>query len=441
MCLQDLLDSSQINLARGDFKRKHLSSPLMKEFLDTHCILDPYKIEVYKGCWHTQLCALKAAHMGQLPENEVDHLYSTFQCKFGCPPPKTPAFVFANMHEVPRPKKCMGVSKYETFEDTYGTPTPLDLPPLKPGEAREIAPPGLLDKEKVQGVITCTSCKRLRCVYVKMKLSAVTNGAPRGCTLKDVLNEMIEANGSSYTCGSDLDLSGFEGSLSGLCRPFVRVKLDCSQHVELQLYSSCFLPKTVTSKICGYCGEEGSYREMESEASLLLPVCDPCLAQHKKSRPSGRKVPRFDRSGMREHATQAAMRREGQVQSANAVAEARPPPQKRQRPTHLLEEDGEVRDQGGGGASHRGEESGEESGGSESGVDDDEEPNYFVKKIHGVRFRYRRLEFNIEWENFPSPEHFTWEPIKNLPNDMDKIVAFKESWIACGKDWPQGGRI
>lgn len=127
------------------------------------------------------------------------------------------------MHEVPRPKKAPGIAKYESFEDTYGTPTPIDLPPLKPDAAKEIAPPGVLDKDKVQGTIKCTWCKRLRCVYVKMKLSAVVNGAPIGCTLKDVLDQMIEANSSHYSCGADLDLRGYE-ALTGLCRPYVRLK-------------------------------------------------------------------------------------------------------------------------------------------------------------------------------------------------------------------------
>lgn len=168
-----------------------MSSPRLKEFIETHCILDPYKIEVYKGCWHSQLCSLKAANFGELPEDKVEDLYSTFSCKFGCPPPITPANIFVNMHEVPRPKKAPGVAKYESFDDTYGTPTPINLPELKPGATRELAPPGVLDKEKIQGTIMCTYCKRHRCVYVKMKLSAVTNGAPRGCTLKDVLDQAI----------------------------------------------------------------------------------------------------------------------------------------------------------------------------------------------------------------------------------------------------------
>lgn len=43
---QEFLPLANQTMTRGDFKRKHLSSPLLKEFIDTHCIMDPYKIEV-----------------------------------------------------------------------------------------------------------------------------------------------------------------------------------------------------------------------------------------------------------------------------------------------------------------------------------------------------------------------------------------------------------
>lgn len=218
------------------------------------------------------------------------------------------------MHEVPRPKRT-GTSSYDSFEDTYGKPTPIDLPPLKPGANVELAPQGVLDKEKVQAVIKCTWCSRLRCVYVKAKLSAITQGAAPQCNLKHMLDDPIDANKGTYTCGADLDIEGF-GALSGVCRPYVRLKLDCSQHMELQLYSSKILPRAEAERICGYCGEEGSRREAEDETSEVLPVCQPCYEQHRKARPSGRHAPRFDRSGQRVQRAALARSREAQVQAA-----------------------------------------------------------------------------------------------------------------------------
>lgn len=415
----------QANLWRGEFQRKHLAAPLLQEFMQTHCILDPYKIEIYKGCWHQKLCCLKAANFGELPECEVEQLYSEFQCKFGCPPPKTPASVFVGMHEVPRPSKASGMAKYQSFEDTYGKSTPLDLPPLKPGAAQESAPPGVLDKDKVQGTIACTSCGRLRCVYVKMKLSAVTRGAPSGCTLKDVLSQALDANSGSYTCGADLDLQGFE-ALQGLFRPYVRLKLDCSQHIELQLYSSAILPRAVSAKICGYCGEEGAYQEGNDEAVPLLPVCQPCFDQHKKARPTGRQVGRFDRSGMRQRHGEASRAREENVQSARDQAQQmNPPPPKRARqessatasgssssePTH--EEPTDVR------TTNHNEETIDEAVEDDDNESEEEdegagEADYLVKKIHKVRLMKRRMEYLIEWEGYPAEEHYTWEPSAHL---------------------------
>lgn len=66
----------------------------------------------------------------------------------------------------------------------------------------------------------------------------------------------------------------------------------------------------------------------------------------------------------------------------------------------------------------------------------DEDPSYFVEKIHDVRHAHRRLEFLIEWEDFPNREDFTWEPMANLPNDKDKIADFKAAYLESGKVWP-----
>lgn len=65
------------------------------------------------------------------------------------------------------------------------------------------------------------------------------------------------------------------------------------------------------------------------------------------------------------------------------------------------------------------------------------EPNYYLKAIHDLRVRSRRIQFLVEWQDFPDPENFTWEPRNHLPNDKDAITAFKEKWIQEGKKWPK----
>lgn len=78
---QEFLPPTDQDLQRGEFKRKHLSSPMLKEFIETHCILDPYKMEVYKGCWQLQLKALKAANGGNLPTDKVGCWDGTSSCR------------------------------------------------------------------------------------------------------------------------------------------------------------------------------------------------------------------------------------------------------------------------------------------------------------------------------------------------------------------------
>lgn len=434
--------------------------------------MDPYKIEVYKSCWIDQLKAIRAANLGELPEDKVAELYGTFRCKFGCPPPEIPAAVFVDQCEVPRPKMT-GASKYDSFEDTYGKDTPLHLPPLKAGAVAEIAPPGVLDKVKVQGTIACTFCKRLRCVYVKTKLDAATAGAAPGCNLSHMLAAAIEVNETSYSCGADLDLDGFP-ALVGIYRPYVRLKLDCSSHVEIQLYSSKILPPWVTDKICGFCGEEGQYAECEGEATPLLPVCQPCLEQHGKSRASGRARSRFDRSGQRSRNAAASQRRQSQVEATRARAQAQQQVPAQAGPSHTCEPDPDDFDVSTGADQEHLEQQehpnaarkrqrraavvaysdssdGDEEGdavGSEVGDDDEVEgesgdsehdvEDYVVKAIHSVRARRSTLEFLVEWEDYPSEEHFTWEPTRNLPGHKDKLQQFKEHWVnELNKSWPR----
>ncbi|KAL1514963.1 hypothetical protein AB1Y20_004039 [Prymnesium parvum] len=273
---------------------------LLKEFQKTHCILDPYKVEVFKGCWHAKLRALKAENDGELPDDKVAELYANYKCKFGCPPPRTPASVFVDMFEVPRPKMT-GAGKYDSFEATYGTPTPLDLPPLKPGATKEIAPPGVFEKDKVQGTIPCVSCARMRCVYVKTKLSP---------TSMAILLEALEVNKSSYSCVPNANNHQDRASAGRK-----RMVEDSSEEDE------------------GFSAEE----------------------------------------------------------------------------EELLQED----------------------------CDEPDEPEFFLKTVHDVRLSGRRLEYLVEWEDWPNVEDFTWEPTAHLPGHKDLLHEFKSKWISEGKPWPR----
>ena len=195
--IKQLLSPAEQRLQRGDIKRQHLASAKLKRFMDTHMDVDPYKLEVDKKCWRNRFLALRNECGGELPNDKVAEVLATFKCEFGCPPPVTPICVFIDMHPVPRPKVVVG-GRYDTFENTYGTygtPTPVDLPPLK-GEINneEIAPSGVLEKKNVQGVVRCVGCLRFRCVYAKTQLSRSKAFDGATATLADVLVDMLDAN-------------------------------------------------------------------------------------------------------------------------------------------------------------------------------------------------------------------------------------------------------
>ena len=314
--IKPLLAPSEQNLKRGDIKRKHLASEKLKRLLDTHCTRDAYKIELDKTCWRSQLRALRIAHDGELPAEKVAELFSTFKCEFGCPPPTMPVDEFIDMHPVPRPKSSAG-GKYLSFEETYGTSTPLDLPPINIDKVVELAPQGVLTKEKAQGTIRCTRCSKLRCVYVKNmldRMKALPTNAQSALTLEDMMVDMIDAN-AMYSCGADLDLTGYD-MLTGNSRPYVRLKLDCSSHMELQLYTSSVLSSAEADAICGFCGEDGRRVQPDTEAAPLLPICSRCEMQHKEGR-GMRGATRFDRGEQRIAQQRAAKHR---AAAAHAVA-------------------------------------------------------------------------------------------------------------------------
>ena len=99
-----------------------------------------------------------------------------------------PIMDFIDMHPVPRPKIVNG-GKYDTFESTYGTQTPLNLPPLNGDSTEELAPSGVLVKNNVQATIRCVTCRRLRCIYVKTVLARAKAFEGTQTTLQDMLLE------------------------------------------------------------------------------------------------------------------------------------------------------------------------------------------------------------------------------------------------------------
>jgi len=63
-------------------------------------------------------------------------------------------------------------------------------------------------------------------------------------------------------------------------------------------------------------------------------------------------------------------------------------------------------------------------------------------KIHAAKMgRHEKkrkvvLLFQVEWEEFPDPISFTWEPRENLSGYAALVDAFVDAWKADGKPWP-----
>jgi len=300
-------------LHRGDMTRKMLSEGRLKQFIDTHVVADPYKLEITKECWRQQLIKLRNDHAGELPAAAVERLYLTFKCPFGCPPPMTDPIIFVDMHNVPRPRQKAGCNKYDDFDECFGQPTPSVLPPLQEGEITELATSTVLQKEKARSIILCSDCSKPRVVYVDARPSSVMTN--NGRTSADDLADMLSENKESFTCGNDLDLTGFK--FSERTRPWVRVKLSCSSLPESQLFSSTVLSEENRAKTCGWCGLlEGQRAPEDGEATIPLPVCGPCLVQLKKGRSSGK--PKMDRGGRRASEATAATARATDISVAQS---------------------------------------------------------------------------------------------------------------------------
>ena len=121
-----------------------------------------------------------------------------------------------------------------------------------------------------------------------------------------MLGDLIEANKSRFICGADIDINDWP--LVGDNRPFVRLKLNCSSPVEVQIYNSGILGEAA-NKICGYCGEDGERRPIVGETSIMLPCCDLCFTEKGVARSSGRNIVKNQIAGRRVERESAAKSR------------------------------------------------------------------------------------------------------------------------------------
>jgi hypothetical protein len=81
-------------------------------------------------------------------------------------------------------------------------------------------------------------------------------------------------------------------------------------------------------------------------------------------------------------------------------------------------------------------------GSDDSDDDSDASEEYVPKVIHAAKMgrpvnKRKAVElFQVEWEDFPDPISFTWEPRENLSGYAALVDAFVDAWKAAGKAWP-----
>jgi len=195
----------------------------------------------------------------------------------------------------------------------------------------------------------------------------------------------------------------------------------------------------------------------------------------------GRIAARFDRGGMRQERAQAAQRRHDQIQAtqnrveaaqnsrgtppappANTINNVAPRPTPTGQATTVEGQDAGTgvpprpptlavpnannhQDRASAGRKRMVEDSSEEDEGFsaeeeellQEDCDEPDEPEFFLKTVHDVRLSGRRLEYLVEWEDWPNVEDFTWEPTAHLPGHKDLLHEFKSKWISEGKPWPR----
>jgi hypothetical protein len=87
-------------------------------------------------------------------------------------------------------------------------------------------------------------------------------------------------------------------------------------------------------------------------------------------------------------------------------------------------------------------ESSGDDGSDDSDDDSDASEEYVPKAIHGAKMgrpanKRKAVElFQVEWEDFPDPISFTWEPRENLSGYVALVDAFVDAWRADGNPWP-----
>jgi Chromo (CHRromatin Organisation MOdifier) domain len=60
----------------------------------------------------------------------------------------------------------------------------------------------------------------------------------------------------------------------------------------------------------------------------------------------------------------------------------------------------------------------------------EEDDVFAVERVHNDRVRRGRREYHVEWEHYPDPREWTWEPANKLFDENgDEYIEVKNYWL------------
>ena len=165
--------------------------------------------------------------------------------------------------------------QWRSFADLWGAEEineERDRPMFKigaPGQFEDTQNATLLTKERANGWVHCSYCKKRRCLYKRGKLSKEDK-------------ERVERVKESllYTCGSAFYTE--EDPRIGQELVVVRRAIQCTDPMETQYYKD--LPHH--DPVCCWCGQPGEDLEVDevlaTQYKCVLPVCKQCKLEKKE---------------------------------------------------------------------------------------------------------------------------------------------------------------
>ncbi|XP_033749002.1 uncharacterized protein LOC117333692 [Pecten maximus] len=236
-------DDIDQQIMTGKYTQKDLSSKQdYQQFLKTHCIQRQYLFQIRK-CENPTCCTPK-----RCPQTEI---------------PAVPDPVLSQDKAHFKPLEAV-IGQATTDEDR---PSALNKTVAAVAEELQGTKNSQLTAQNVRRTVTCTDCRKPRCIYAKKQLSLRESRS---------LTRLLERH--DYSCGALLTPDG--DALQGMV--FVKLQLACNTHIEFAYYATGFATR---KDVCCHCAVDGVQRDANllKQYRVVLPVCADCLLAGKDS--------------------------------------------------------------------------------------------------------------------------------------------------------------